>query len=322
MLQSSASVSKPIINLPLMEESEEQITDTLLMIRPARFGFNAETAASNVFQKSSGEEKLIPSEALKEFDVLVKKLLEKKIYVIVLQEPEISFAPDSIFPNNWISFHYRKMILYPMLAENRRLERRTGWINLLKSLFGVSTVKDFSPEELQGKFLEGTGSLVADRINKTVYANLSSRTDGELPQQWCNEMGYVLVSFTAKTSEGKEIYHTNVLMAIGEKTAVICSDVIRDKSERQKVLSNLSAHHQVIEISEEQMNHFAGNLLLVKNRDGEKFWVMSQQAFDYLSSTQKDLLREDGDFIYSDLKTIEAVGGGSARCMICEAPAS
>lgn len=302
-----------------MEKSEEQITDTLLMIRPSLFGFNTETAESNIFQKPSDVKKeSVHDEALKEFDLLAKKLRENKVYVIVLQDPGMPYTPDSLFPNNWISFHREKMILYPLLAENRRMERRSDWIELLKHTSGISEVKNFSAEESGGKFLEGTGSIVPDRKNKVAYANLSSRTNFELLQQWCNEMHFEPVAFTATTRDKKEIYHTNVLMALGEKTAVMCSEVIRDVTERQKVLSKLSAHHRLVEISEAQMMRFAGNMLLVKNRDGEKFWVMSEKAFDCLSSSQKEILKLDGEFLFSDLKMIEAVGGGSARCMIAE----
>jgi hypothetical protein len=178
-------------NLLHMEKSEEQITDTLLMIRPSLFGFNGETAQSNIFQKPSDEKKeSIHIQALKEFDLLVKKLRENRVYVIVLQDPGTPSTPDSVFPNNWISFHPEKMILYPMLTENRRFERRKDWVELLKHTLGISKVRDFSAEELKGKFLEGTGSLVLDRKNKIAYANLSSRTDPELLQQWCSEMNF------------------------------------------------------------------------------------------------------------------------------------
>src|SRR6185295_13044232 len=196
------------------------------------------TAESNIFQKSSEVKKEnVHSRALEEFDLLVKKLRENRVYVIVLQDSGMPSTPDSIFPNNWISFHPGKMILYPMLAENRRMERRNDWIELLKHTLGISEVKNFSEEESKGKFLEGTGSLVLNRKNKIAYANLSSRTNFELLKQWCDQMHFELISFKAQTSDDKEIYHTNVLMAIGEETAVICGEVIRDVSEKKKVLS-------------------------------------------------------------------------------------
>lgn len=302
-----------------MKAGNDQTTDTLLMIRPASFGFNAETAASNVFQNQPQQNaNEIQQEALREFDSLVRILREHKLYVIVLQDSETHKTPDSIFPNNWISFHEGKMILYPMLAENRRMERRQDWITLLQQSFATTDLKDFSSSELKGKFLEGTGSLVLDRKNKIAYSNVSSRSHPELVEQWSNEMKYQLVSFHAQTRDGKEIYHTNVLMAIGETVAVICSEVISHDNEQKSVFNKLSSSHTVIEISEEQMIHFAGNMLLVKNREEKKYWVMSRQAFDYLTSSQKEILSRDGDFLYSDLTTIETIGGGSARCMMAE----
>ena len=210
------------------------------------------------------------------------------------------------------------MILYPLLAENRRLERRQEWVALLKHTLHVSTVNDISTDELTGKFLEGTGSLVLDRRNKIAYATLSSRTHAAPLQQWCSHMKYEMISFTAETGEAKEIYHTNVLMAVGEKVAVLCTAVIHDEKEKQKVLSTLLKHQHVIEITEDQMNHFAGNLLLVKNRDGEKYWVLSLQAYRALTAAQRETLQLDGGFICNDLHTIETTGGGSARCMIAE----
>ncbi|MEO5675771.1 MAG: arginine deiminase-related protein [Chitinophagales bacterium] len=301
-----------------MKTNERQATDTLLMIRPSRFGFNAETASSNIFQSIPEEEAAVQTQALKEFDLLVKKLRGQKIYIIALQDRGTSRIPDSIFPNNWISFHSGTMILYPMLAENRRAERREDWIAFLKQTFGVWEVKNFSSEELNGNFLEGTGSMVLDRINKIAYAGFSSRTNPALFQQWCNMMNFEAAFFTARIADGNEIYHTNVLMSIGERVAVLCSEVIRDAAERKKILKKLSEHREVIEITEHQMMHFAGNLLLVKNREGRNFWVLSDQAFNSLSIAQKELLKQDGDFICSDLKSIESTGGGSARCMIAE----
>jgi hypothetical protein len=210
------------------------------------------------------------------------------------------------------------MILYPMLAANRRLERRTEWIQLMKDELHFKKILDLTSFEQQEKFLEGTGSLVIDRINRIAYANLSSRTHVEVLNEFAKGMNCEMVCFTARDRESREIYHTNVLMAIGEKTAVICSEAIVDKHERTFVLKKLSAHHNFIEISFEQMMKFAGNMLLVKNRDGENFWVMSQQAFQSLTSLQVELLKQDGDFISSKLETIESIGGGSARCMMCE----
>ena len=300
-----------------MNEENAFLSDTLLMVRPARFGFNDETSGSNIFQKTHLPDKNPHEKAIKEFDSLVKKLREQKIYVIVLQDRNEQ-APDSLFPNNWISFHDDRLILYPMLAENRRKERKREWIQLLKQATGTKSITDLSQSENEGAFLEGTGSLVLDRKNKIAYANLSARTDKTLLVRWCSAMGYELISFRASTRDGKEIYHTNVIMSIGDKVAVICTDVIYDKEEQEKVKGKLSASHSLVEITEDQVNHFCGNLLLVKNREGKKFWVMSEQAFLAFTDDQKSLLQADGEFIYSGLDTIESVGGGSARCMLAE----
>lgn len=302
-----------------MIKQRMQTTDTLLMIRPARFGFNAETAGTNVFQKSIVEAwSEIRERALKEFDAFVKLLRSNKIYVIVLEDDGSRNTPDSIFPNNWISFHDGQMVLYPMLAESRRRERRSDWIRLLKQCSGSKEMLDLTAEEQNGRFLEGTGSIVLDRANRIAYANISSRTNVELLRHWCGAFQFEPVIFHASTKNGCEIYHTNVLMALGEKTAVICSDVIRNETERRNVLEKLSSHHRLVEITEEQLNHFCGNLLLVKNREGKNFWVMSGQAQLHFSAEQKDLLLLDGELLYSNLETIEAVGGGSARCMMAE----
>jgi hypothetical protein len=205
-----------------------------------------------------------------------------------------------------------------MLAANRRLERKQKWISLLQNIVGNKKIFDLSKEELNENFLEGTGSLVLDRKNKIAFANVSSRTNKNVLKKWCTEMKYKLVLFTAQTKTGAEIYHTNVLLSIGETVAVICSAVIRDDVECKSILTELSATHKVVEITEEQMMHFAGNMLLVKNRDGKNYWVMSKNAFSSLSAAQKNILKLDGELLYSDLTTIETIGGGSARCMMAE----
>jgi hypothetical protein len=302
-----------------MKKQPGQTTDTLLLIRPLRFGYNAETAGTNVFQQSTdAAANEIQEKALKEFDAFVKRLRRKKIYVMVLEDDGSRDTPDSVFPNNWLSFHDGKMVLYPMMAESRRRERRSNWIQLLKQCSGSKEIIDLTKEELNGKFLEGTGSIVSDRANRIAFANFSSRTSEELFRGWCSRFEFDPVIFHASTKGGNEIYHTNVLMAIGKSTAVICSEVIRDEAERRTVLEKLSTNHQPVEITEEQMSHFCGNVLLVKNREGKNFWVMSEQAFQHFSHRQKELLQTDGEFLFSDLKTIEAVGGGSARCMMAE----
>lgn len=303
-----------------MTQTKSQTTDTILMIRPAQFGFNTETADTNIFQHEpvAISQQDNHTKALIEFDHFVQRLREHKIYVIVLQDPGMPVTPDSLFPNNWISFHEDTVVLYPMLAKNRRMERRNEWISLLKQTFQLSKEIDLSGYEKQEKYLEGTGSLVLDRVNKIAYANLSSRTHLIVLQQFAEKFRYALVHFKATDSQGQEIYHTNVLMAIGEKTAVLCSEVIHDETERNTVLQKISAYQEVVDITYQQLLQFAGNMLLVKNRDGAKFWVMSEQAFQSLLPSQREILQKDGVFIHSALHTIEKIGGGSARCMMAE----
>ncbi len=297
-----------------------QVTDCVLMVRPAQFGFNTETADTNLFQQEINgiNIKELPQKAWKEFDDLVQLLRSHKVYVIVLQDPGIPPTPDAIFPNNWISFHADTMVLYPMLASNRRWERRSGWIRLLKNLFSISRLIDLSPYEKDNQYLEGTGSMVLDRTNRVVYAALSSRTTGMMLREFAAKLNFDIVSFHTADTNGHEIYHTNVMMAIGEKTAVVCSEVIRSDEERTNLSEKLSASHELVIISYDQLLHFAGNMLLVKNRDAEKYWVMSEQAFHSLTPSQIKILEKDGNIIYSSLNTIETIGGGSARCMLAE----
>lgn len=289
------------------------------MVRPAQFAYNQETAATNIFQQpaTAGNRPDIQQKALYEFDQFVQLLRSHKMYVMVLQDQVEPGTPDAVFPNNWISFHENSMALYPMLALNRRMERRTGWIRLLKQVFHKETVTDFTDFELQHQYLEGTGSLVLDRMNRIAYANISSRTHESPLHQFAATMHYDLITFSAAL-DGKEIYHTNVMMAIGEKTALVCSEVIQDTSSRQRMLKKLGADRELVEITREQVRHYAGNLLLVKNRDGERFWVMSEQACHALTENQKDTLRKDGELCVAALDTIETAGGGSARCMLAE----
>ena len=303
-----------------MTQTKSQTADTILMIRPAQFGFNAETADTNTFQNEpvDSSQQNNHTKALIEFDDFVQLLREHKIYVIVLQDPGIPVTPDSLFPNNWISFHEDTIVLYPMLAKNRRMERRSAWISLLKQTFQLNKEIDLSGYEKQQQYLEGTGSLVLDRVNKIAYANLSSRTHEMVLWQFADQLQYDFVQFKATDNLGQEIYHTNVLMAIGEKTAVLCSEVIHNETERNTVLQKMSAYHEVVDITYQQLLQFAGNMLLVKNRDGVKFWVMSEQAFQSLLPSQQEILQKDGAFIHSPIHTIEKIGGGSARCMMAE----
>ncbi len=290
------------------------------MIRPANFGFNNQTADSNAFQTRSANQQQAQTQALVEFDNLVQTLRDNKVNVTVIEDTPQPHTPDSIFPNNWVSFHTNgDVFLYPMQAENRRLERREDVIRKLEDNFKVSHVIDLSRFEHDDKFLEGTGSMVLDRDNKIAYACLSPRTDAEVLEVFCKQAGYKAVSFNAVDEKGLAIYHTNVLMCVGSKFTTICLDSITDNTEKQNVIKSLTnTNKQIIEISFDQMNHFAGNMLEVQNSNGDTLIVMSQSANQSLTDAQRTILSSFGKLVYADIHTIETNGGGSARCMIAE----
>jgi len=290
------------------------------MIRPVSFGFNEQTAGSNAFQTKSGEKNDVQEKALTEFNNLVTVLRNNGVDVTVIDDTPEPHTPDSIFPNNWVSFHSDgNIFLYPMQAENRRLERREDIISQLKDCFKVHHIVDLSRFELEHKFLEGTGSMVLDRIGKIAYACLSPRTDRDVINVFCEQTGYKAVCFDAVDEHNKPIYHTNVLMCVGSKFAVICLDSIPNPHERILVTESLqNTRKEIIEISFEQMNQFAGNMLEVQNKNGEVLIVMSQSAFKSLTEDQKTALEKQGRLIFSNINTIETNGGGSARCMIAE----
>ncbi|MDB5143934.1 MAG: amidinotransferase [Mucilaginibacter sp.] len=297
-----------------------QTTSTILMIRPVNFGFNEQTAGSNAFQNRSVAQQQVQDKALTEFDNLVNVLQENGVEVIVIDDTPEPHTPDSIFPNNWVSFHQDgNVFLYPMMAENRRLERREDIIMQLEDEFKIKHVIDLSRFEHENKFLEGTGSMVLDRENKIAYACLSPRTNKEVLDLFCSQSGYKSVLFHAVDENGLDIYHTNVLMCIGSKFAVICLDSIADGKEKAEVIASLNAtHKEIVAISFAQMNHFAGNMLELKNKAGENLLVMSQNAYRSLNEDQKTTLQKYCKLLYADINTIENNGGGSARCMIAE----
>ncbi|MFS4471533.1 citrulline utilization hydrolase CtlX [Chryseobacterium sp. T20] len=300
-----------------------QTTDTVLMIEPIAFGYNAETAKNNYFQvEQTGSD--IQSKALAEFNTFVGKLREKGINVITIKDTLDPHTPDSIFPNNWVSFHKDgKVVLYPMFASNRRVERREDIIESIQEQgFEVVEVDDWSFSETQGHFLEGTGSMIFDHDNKIAYGSVSLRLDEKLFREFCTKYGFTPVVFHSFQTVGTErlpIYHTNVMMCVADKFVVICLDCIDDELEREKVTETIKGSgKEIIEISEEQMQQFAGNMLQVQNKEGEKFLVMSQTAYQSLSSEQVAAIEKYCEIIYSDLNTIEVNGGGSARCMLAE----
>jgi len=304
----------------------KQITSSILMIRPLHFSMNAETAVNNYYQKViaglSAEQ--AQAQALAEFDRFVEVLRTNGIEVIVVEDTPISETPDSIFPNNWLSLHHDgTFVLYPMFAENRRQERRSDIVDvLLEAKFSVSRIKDLSLFESQSKYLEGTGSMLLDRDNHLVYAALSQRTNIEVLEAFCEEFDYKKVVFTAmQTAHGERlpIYHTNVMMCITNKLAIVCLASIDEANERFALIQSLeSTSKHIIEISEEQVNHFAGNMLALRNKAGDEFLIMSEAALSVLDVEQKQKIEKHYKIISSSLDTIEALGGGSARCMMAE----
>lgn len=296
-----------------------QTTNHLLMIRPVDFKFNEQTAGNNKFQVASTESD-VQSQALKEFDGFVELLRQNDVDVKVVDDTLQPETPDSIFPNNWVSFHEDGSIyLYPMFSENRRLERRKEILEGLRDKFEVNHVSDLSFYEMQYAFLEGTGSMVLDRVNKIAYACLSVRTDEEVLQNFCMLTGYEPISFQAVDGTNFPIYHTNVMMCIGDRFAVICLDSIPDQEEKLAVTMSLtSSGKEIIEITLDQMNHFAGNMLQVANQSGESLLVMSEQAYLSLTTDQISALENYARIIYAPIYTIEKNGGGSARCMLAE----
>ncbi len=297
-----------------------QSTSHILMIRPVNFGFNEQTAESNAFQNKAFQKDDANTAAQREFDGMVNMLRNNGVDVTVIDDNPEPHTPDSIFPNNWVSFHSDgQVFLYPMQAENRRLERREDIINDLEDNFKVKHVIDLSRFEEEGKFLEGTGSMVLDRINKIAYACISPRTARKVLELFCKQSGYQSVTFDAVDEKGQAIYHTNVLMCVGSGFAVICLDSIANPHEKLVVKDSLlSTKKEIVDISFDQMNHFAGNMLEVKNQAGETLIVMSKSARDVLLAEQKKVLSNYGKLVYADISTIETLGGGSARCMMAE----
>ena len=300
-----------------------QTTDTVLMIEPIAFGFNEETAKNNYFQnEQKGFD--IQFKALSEFKMFVEKLRSKGINVITIKDTLDPHTPDSIFPNNWVSFHKDgKVVLYPMFASNRRVERRDDIIEIIKEQgFEVAEIDDWSFPETQGHYLEGTGSMIFDHDNKIAYGSVSLRLDENLFREFCDKYGFTPVVFHSFQTVGEErlpIYHTNVMMCVADKFVVICLDCIDDELERNKVIETIkNSGKEIIEISEDQMHQFAGNMLQVQNKEGRKFLIMSETAYKSLEQDQISAIEKYCEIIYSDLNTIEVNGGGSARCMLAE----
>lgn len=304
----------------------KQYTNTILMVEPVDFRFNAETAVNNYFQNESSESsESIQQKALNEFQAMVSKLREHGVNVITIKDTLEPHTPDSIFPNNWISFHENATIaLYPMFAQNRRDERREDDVLDLLGEKGFDTeeVMDYTSAEEDEIYLEGTGSIILDRENGIAYAAISPRTDEELFLEFCEDFEYTPVIFEANQTvngERMQIYHTNVMMCVADEYAVICLDTIDDKSEKKNVVASLKeSGKEIIAITEEQMNQFAGNMLQVGGMGSSKYLVMSQTAYNSLTAEQIQAIEKFNKIISVDINTIETLGGGSARCMMAE----
>lgn len=292
------------------------------MIRPAAFGYNPDTEDSNTFQSKevnlSHED--IQAKAVAEFDAFVKVLRQNQVDVVVIDDTPTPAKPDAVFPNNWICMgNTGEITLFPMAASNRRLERRREVIEILKRDFEISNIVDLSSHENGSKFLEGTGSIVFDHINKTAYACISERTHPTLLSNYCESIGYAAKPFYAENKGGKAIYHTNVMMCVGTDIAIICAESISDITERNRVIDSLiTTGHKIVEISFAQMEHFAGNMLEVCTSTGHKLLVMSTQAFKSLRRDQLKTIEKHLRIVHSPIYTIEKTGGGSARCMMAE----
>lgn len=303
-----------------------QITNSILMIRPVSFRMNEQTAVNNFFQKKFDNisSEIAQTRALQEFDSFVEKLREIGVNVLVINDSKDTDTPDSIFPNNWVSFHENGDVgIYPLFAENRRLERKETIFESLEKLgFVIENIIDFTSAEEEALFLEGTGSMVLDRTNRKAYCALSPRTDEDLVVEFCEDFEYTPILFFANQSvnnKRKPIFHTNVMMSIAESFVIICLEAIDDKKERKNVLKHLKENgREIIVISEKQVNKFAGNMLQVLGRNDEKFMVMSNTAYESLTKVQVKRIEKHCKILYSAIDTIESCGGGSVRCMMTE----
>lgn len=296
-----------------------QNTNHLLMIRPAHFGYNAATAVNNAFQVKNDDAD-VQQKALAEFDNFVSLLRQKGVDVTVVEDTPEPHTPDSVFPNNWISFHEDgTVVLYPMFAENRRAERKQHVLDTIRKKFSQQSFTDLTPYEQSNLFLEGTGSMVLDRENKIAYACLSPRTSQKVLSDFGAKMGYRIVAFDAVDEKGFPIYHTNVMMCVADRYVVVCTDCIPDKGQLQLLADALSATgKEIVPVSYAQVNQFAGNMLQVKTKTGAPLLIMSSQAWESLSGEQQQKLLGFNEVVHAPLYTIEKNGGGSARCMMAE----
>lgn len=305
---------------------KKQTTNTIIMIRPEKFRLNEQTAVNNYYQNTANlrQEADYNLLAQQEFDVFVEKLQNAGVRVVVFRDDSGKDTPDSIFPNNWVSFHQNgDVALYPMFAENRRLERREDVLDTLEEQnFRIQNIVDYTLAEEENLFLEGTGSLVLDRVNRKAYCALSQRADEDLLIEFCEDFEYTPVIFTAYQTVAEKrlpIYHTNVMMCVARDFAVICLDCIDDAKERKNVINHLKQDgKEIVAISEAQVEQFAGNMLAVEDALGKAITVMSSSAYNSLTDAQKAVIEAHSTILHSSLSTIEQLGGGSARCMMAE----
>ena len=296
-----------------------QITSNVFMIEPVCFEYNEQTAENNPFQKE-GFEIGAQEKALIEFNNFLKILKDNNVNVVVAKDTPTPKTPDSIFPNNWFSTHEGGiLVLYPMFAQNRRDERKQIFIDEIKKNINCKSIIDLTVWENKGKFLEGTGSMVLDRVNKIAYACKSPRTCEEVFNDFCSKLGFSPILFNAVDKNKTMIYHTNVLMCIGSTFAILCDDSIPDEKEKAMVIESLEkSGKRIIKISLEQLKNYAGNMLEIKNKDGKRLLVMSQTALDSLNNEQKEYLEKECKILHPKIECIEVNGGGSARCMLAE----
>jgi len=301
----------------------KQTTSSVLMVRPVLFGYNPQTAASNAFQHAPATQEAaqIQAKALAEFDGMVATLRQAGIQVVVVEDGLEPHTPDSIFPNNWVTFHQDgQVVLYPMYAPNRRLERKQAVLDQIAAQFEISTTLDLSTYEKQGQFVEGTGSMILDRTNRLIYACFSPRTDKRLLEVIAQQLGgYQVVSFQALDQQRKPIYHTNVMMCLADEFAVICLDCLPDPKEREMVCKSLQKTGKtIVEITFDQVLRFAGNMLALESTDGQKWVILSKQAYEALTSDQINQISRFAKLLPCAIDIIEHYGGGSARCMMAE----
>ncbi|GGG40785.1 citrulline utilization hydrolase CtlX [Hymenobacter glacieicola] len=299
-----------------------QAARTVFLVRPTRFTFNVETAQSNHFQRFMAglDEAAIQARAFAEFDAAVATLRARQMRVLVFEAPAEPHTPDAVFPNNWGTFHPDgRVLLYPMCAPNRRPERRPDILETLGQHFTIREVTDLSSHEQAGRFLEGTGSIIFDHVHRLAYAGLSARTDEGLFREVAAKLGYEPVAFRAYDAGGREIYHTNVMMCVGARFAVVCLESIASPTERAAVVESLTrTGHEIVPITLAQVACFAGNMLTLQPSAGPELLVLSQSAYDALRPEERRLLAQYAELVPLAIPTIETIGGGSARCMLAE----